>query len=419
MNRDRGSVTGPSSGSIVDLFAGAGGWEEGLRQLGHRAIGIELDQWACATAEAAGHQRLRSDVVALDPARLGPVWGLIGSPPCQAYSTAGRNLGRLDRAHVIACAHELAAGHDSRAEHAVGCLDPRSLLTVEPLRWTLALRPRWVALEQVPAVLELWTLFAGLLATHGYQSAVGVLSAERYGVPQTRKRAFLIASLDGPVRLPAATHRSYDPRHPDRVRDGEEQLAQWVNMATALGWPTPAVACTHANTNHGRRPRGVERPITAPASTLDTSAGAWTIEPPEPPAPPDGLDPRTTHARVRPTSRPATTMTAGGLAHGGPVWAWHRPATTVLCDPRIQPPGHKRNAGDPPGRYGARSGRRSVRITERQASLLQGFRADYPWQGTRARRFAQIGNAVCPPLATAVLREAMQPSLKGEKAGTR
>ena len=31
-------------GRIVDLFAGAGGWDEGLRQLGHEAVGIEYDQ---------------------------------------------------------------------------------------------------------------------------------------------------------------------------------------------------------------------------------------------------------------------------------------------------------------------------------------------------------------------------------------
>ncbi len=136
---------------------------------------------------------------------------------------------------MIACAHELAAGHDTRAEHLAACRDPRSLLTVEPLRWAVALRPRWVALEQVPGVLELWSLFAGLLAGHGYDATAGVLSAEQYGVPQTRKRAYLVASLDGPAQLPVPTHRSYNPRRPDEVREGEERPA-------ALG-------------QHGRRPR--------------------------------------------------------------------------------------------------------------------------------------------------------------------
>ena len=114
---------------------------------------------------------------------------------------------------MIACAHELAAGNDSRAEH---CRLPRPALAADRRAAALGARarPRWVALEQVPAVLELWSEFAGLLAVHGYDVAAGVLSAEQYGVPQTRRRAFLIASLDGPARLPAPTHRSYDPRRP-------------------------------------------------------------------------------------------------------------------------------------------------------------------------------------------------------------
>jgi len=242
---------------VIDLFAGAGGWDEGLRRLGYEALGIDVDLWACETARAAGHERLGADLAALDPREFGPVWGLLASPPCQAWSVAGRGVGRDDRPQVIACAHELAAGSDTRAERLAACSDPRSLLTVEPLRWTLALGPRWVALEQVPPVLELWTLFAALLSTVGYETAAGVLSAEQYGVPQTRRRAFLIACLDGPVRLPAPTHRSYDPHRPDRVRDGEERLEPWVSMAAALGWSCPAVTYTNSQTHYGTRPRGL------------------------------------------------------------------------------------------------------------------------------------------------------------------
>lgn len=271
-------TTTAKSGRIVDLFAGAGGWEEGLCDLGHTALGIDNDRWACATARAAGHERLEADIAALDPLAFAPVWGLIGSPPCQAYSTAGRGLGRFDKPRVIACAHELAAGHDTRADHLAECADPRSLLTVEPLRWAVALRPRWVALEQVPPVLELWTLFAELLSVHGYHAIAGVLSAERYGVPQTRKRAYLIASLDGPVRLPEPTHRSYNPRRPDEVRDDERHLLPWVSMADALGWQPGAVTHTNNQTDHGRRPRGLARPASCPARTLDGASGSWTVD---------------------------------------------------------------------------------------------------------------------------------------------
>lgn len=265
-------------GKIVDLFAGAGGWDEGLRELGYAAVGIDVDRHACATARAAGHGRVEADIAGLDPQDFAPVWGLIGSPPCQAYSNAGKGLGKLDKPRVIACAHELAAGYDTRAEHLAACHDPRSLLTVEPLRWALALRPRWVALEQVPGVLELWSLFAGLLSAHGYEATAGVLSAEQFGVPQTRKRAYLVASLDGPAELPEPTHRSYNPRRPDQIREGEEELLPWVSMADALGWAPDAVTFTNNQTDSGRRPQGLVRPVTCPARTIDSASGSWTVE---------------------------------------------------------------------------------------------------------------------------------------------
>jgi DNA (cytosine-5)-methyltransferase 1 len=400
---------------VVDLFAGAGGWEEGLARLGHRALGIDNDEHACQTARAAGHPRLHADVAALDPMQLGETWGLIASPPCQAYSLAGKRLGRQDKPHVIACAHELAAGHDTRAEHQAQSADPRSLLIVEPLRFAFVLRPRWIALEQVPPALELWTLFAALLASHGYRTAVGVLSAERYGVPQTRKRAFLIASLDGPVRLPEPTHRSYNPHHPDRLPAGEERLLPWISMAQALGWRCPAVTYTNAHT----RPRGSQplvRSTDKPARTIDTSCGKWTIEPGTTESGQCGLDTRQHHCLVRPLRRPAPTLTATGLANSRTFWACNLPATTVLGDARVHPPGHKRNRHDPPGRYQDRRGEHAIRITVQQAGILQGFPPDYPWQGPHGQQFLQVGNAVCPPVAQAVLTAAIKPSLESESA---
>lgn len=76
---------------IVDLFAGAGGWEEGLRLLGsYDSVGIESDPVACRTAEAVGHRRIAADVAAAELSEFGELWGLIGSPPCQAYSPRAR-----------------------------------------------------------------------------------------------------------------------------------------------------------------------------------------------------------------------------------------------------------------------------------------------------------------------------------------
>jgi DNA (cytosine-5)-methyltransferase 1 len=475
-------------GLILDLFAGAGGWEEALRPLGLSALGIETEPTACATARAAGHERLQADVAALDPLEFLPVWGLVGSPPCQAYSTAGKGLGRADKPLVIACAHELAAGNDRRAVRLQECGDPRSLLTVEPLRFALALKPKWIALEQVPAVLELWSLFAGLLAAHGYETAVGVLSAERYGVPQTRKRAFLIASLDGPLSLPEPTHRSYNARRRE-IPEDELALQPWVSMAEALGWMScEEVGFPRRNDTPSNRPSKTEtgtyrrrdrRPACSPAPTLTARTRSWTrksseaanldrpaqrpapttvttrrsmddaligreLRPGEPrerggwawrngnqpnaavrsteePAPtvhfghsanqvewvPSAYETRQRGARPRPVDTPAPTMLASGLAKGTPIWAGKRPATTLACDPRVCVPGGKRDARRPeaPGRCQG-----AVRVTVCQAALLQGFPADYPWQGARTRQFEQVGNAVPPPLARRVLERAISPS---------
>jgi DNA (cytosine-5)-methyltransferase 1 len=368
------------SGRIIDLFAGAGGWEEGLLALGHEAVGIELDPLAGATARAAGHERIEADIAALDPGDFAPLGGLIASPPCQAYSIAGKKLGRADKDDVIACARELAAGRDTRTERRAACADERSLLTVEPLRWALALRPRWIALEQVPAVLGLWELFADLLGRHGYRCDTGILSAERYGVPQVRKRAFLVASLDGEVALPEPSHRSFNARR-HSVPEEELDLPSWVSMADALGWGEEAVLRNH-HTSSGKFPGGEPRSFSRPSCTVMAGSAHWKIE--------GGAD--------RVSRRPG--------------WARSRPSTTVLGEPRVFGPGHWPRNGHPAHKVR----RETVRVTVEQASILQGFRHDYPWQGPRTARFRQIGNAVCPPVARAVLAEAMRPSVRrGEK----
>jgi DNA (cytosine-5)-methyltransferase 1 len=359
----------------IDLFAGAGGWEEGLRGSGYRTLGVEADGWACATARAAGHPRLQADVAALDPMEFAPVEGLCASPPCQAYSACGKHLGRFDKAAVMACAHELAGGRDTRAARLGECRDPRSLLSVEPLRWALALRPRWVAFEQVPAALELWVLLAELLESHGYWCATGLLSAERHGVPQTRKRAFLTGSLDGPVCLPGPTHRSYQPRR-SKVPASEAGLAPWASIAGALGWEHSGVLWTNNQTHSGERPRGLGRPLSLPAFTVDTSAGSWSIGPTE------------ASASVRHLPR-------RGCGH----------TRTVRPPKQTGRSGHRH-----PNRPPRRGGPEGARITADQAAVLQGFRGGYPWQGSRSQRFRQVGNAVCPPLARLVLAEAMRPT---------
>lgn len=79
----------------------------------------------------------------------------------------------------------------------------------------------------------------------------------------------------------------------------------------------------------------------------------------------------------------------------GDDWPERRPATTIAGDSRVfQPGGHHA-----PGQQSVNS----IRISVEDAAVLQGFPRDYPFRGTRSKRFEQVGNAVPPPMARAVL----------------
>lgn len=121
---------------ILDLFAGAGGWSEGARIAGVHSpldLGIEWDATACETARAAGHPRLCADITTLDPHDFGPITSLLGSPPCQAWSTAGNRLGLEDQPRVHELVDRMAAGDDSTDW--TTWVDPRSHLVAQPVRW--------------------------------------------------------------------------------------------------------------------------------------------------------------------------------------------------------------------------------------------------------------------------------------------
>jgi DNA (cytosine-5)-methyltransferase 1 len=106
------------------------------------------------------------------------------------------------------------------------------------------------------------------------------------------------------------------------------------------------------------------------------------------------------------------------MAERRPEWTQKRPATTVVADSRISTPRAYRKPKPRPGKEWASQFEEAVRVSVEEAAVLQGFRADYPWQGSRTRCFLQVGNAVCPPVARLVVEAVSRRSLdrgEGEK----
>jgi DNA (cytosine-5)-methyltransferase 1 len=421
----------------VDLFAGPGGWDLACSVLGFFPLGIEWDDAACKTRAAAGLRTQQADVSELDPADFGPVQLVIGSPPCPTFSSAGKGAGIADIGHVYELADALGLNprlnvHAAKPDEL--WRDVRSRLVVEPLRWALQLEPRWLVWEQVPPVLPFWEYCAEILRRKGWNVWTGVMEAERYGVPQTRERAILIADRDAPVHPPRPTHQRYvkgEPQRHEATLDGE--ILPWVSMAEALGWANGSTVNTRGDRTtpggnefdadqpswsltekarswvyrNGNQTNTAERPATEPAPTVhfghNLNRVDWVYDRRNQQGPPDNRVP----VPPVPSTQPAPTLTAAGLATGRDVWRsepreWggdgpqpdEAPATTVAGDPRLSARSHH-NEGE--------QNSHAIRVELWEAAVLQSFPVDYPFEGSRTKQFEQVGNAVPPLLAHAIL----------------
>ncbi|MFE5795792.1 DNA cytosine methyltransferase [Streptomyces sp. NPDC056503] len=230
---------------VVGVCAGPGGWDEGLRALGARydAVSLDLSNDACVIAERAGHRRIVTDITLLDPEHPALRWtvGLIISPPCPAWSTAGKRAGLTARSLTILTtmlrAVGKAAGHGRRERSgttwaeiramAAAMPDPGAGLIAEVLIWALGLQLhgetlRWAAMEQsanLPA--EVREAVSSELALAGWSQQQWVeLDAADYGVATHRHRVFLMAVRYG--------------RIPGSVRPAAPFAEQ--TLAAALGW---------------------------------------------------------------------------------------------------------------------------------------------------------------------------------------
>jgi len=183
---------------VLDTFAGAGGFSLGFEQAGCVISGaVEMDDWASSTF-AYNHplaKVITKDIRLLKDKELCSQFKnnapdiILGGPPCQGFSIANINKG------------------DPK--------DPRNTLFQEFIRLGKLFSPQVMVMENVPNLINIKTethenvtdIIKMELSNLGYNVYMDILSAIDYGVPQIRKRLFIIASkkiLKNP--FPVKTH---------------------------------------------------------------------------------------------------------------------------------------------------------------------------------------------------------------------
>lgn len=351
----------------LDLFAGTG-WGVACQRLGIEEHGVELMPEAIATRTANGMTTVYKDVWdGLEDPTLVPNHDiLIASPPCQTFSMAGKGAGRAALSEVLSL---IASDAWRYGAHLRGVaddagLDDRTALVLSPLAYVAQHRPTFVALEQVPTVLPVWEAVADVMRDLGYSVEVGVLSSEQYGVPQTRKRAILVARRDGQeAHLPDPTHSRYYPRDPQRLDGG---VLPWVSMAEALGWTSESVVRSNYGTGGNAACRG-ERNGTEPAATVTSKIGRNVVY----------RNGNQAKAARRALDSPAPTVHFGRRSN---KVEWIEPELARV----------PRASGD--------------RVSPEEAATIQSYPDDFVWVGSKSTRYLQIGNAVPPLLAESILR---------------
>ena len=265
MNRKKRGVTAPGAEQAMirtyDMFSGLGGGSRGAAAAGATIVG-GVDAWdlaaqvfadnfpdACVNAASVEHQ---------DPCQvakeLGRIDLLLASPECTSHSCARGGRPRSDASRELA---------------------------FEAVRYARAMSPRWIVMENV-VPMRSWSRYPDLLASLrrlGYRVAEHVLDAADHGVPQRRRRLFLLCDREaappshvprrrGPkpsatrvLDRPGTWRRS--PLH-DRCR-ATATIARAHRAVAALGDNSPFLIVYYGNDGAGGW-----QPLTAPLRTVTT-----------------------------------------------------------------------------------------------------------------------------------------------------
>lgn len=351
----------------IDLFCGVGGMSLGFEQAGFHVVAAVDDNEINTATHAKNFPRcktLHADISKLSGQDLRRNAGLgdreidviFGGPPCQGFSMIGKR--RLD--------------------------DSRNLLIYDFARLIRELRPRYFVMENVEGLMagEAVQVLKSLIrrvkrAEYAVVEPIQVLCASDYGVPQRRRRVFVLGArkhLPLPEYPDPADYTSEKPTVWDAIRDLPDvanigYLLETDLLRRRLGKPSPYAAVLRDST-----PSWDDSPETGRKSLsgcMRTAHTATTIERFSATLP-GTREPVSRFHRLR-KSGVASTLRAGtGPEHGSHTAA--RPIHPV--HPRC--------------------------ITTREAARLHSFPDWFVFHPTKWHGFRQVGNAVPPRLAQAV-----------------
>ena len=327
----------------LDLFSGPGGLTLGMKEAGVEPVACvekrkdAVDTFALHT-DAAHH--FNEDIRKIDFSKYnGKVDLIYGGPPCQPFSTGGLRLGKSDARNMI-------------PEYL------RALDEVQPAAFLIENVPGLATKNRIENLTELLTE----LEAREFKINWKIVSSADFGVPQKRRRLFIVGMRDGYFRFPKPTHgpdtdNPYVPT--STVVDKEHALGEPPDCPVIFAkFPDP-----RRNPYAGHVYNGGGRPIdlAAPCHTILASAGGykthWV----------DTLD-------VAPDY-------AAHLMEGG--------------DPR---------SGEVPG---------ARRLTIEESALIQSFPREMTFCGSRSSQYTQIGDAV-PPLLAKNLGAALVAQMEGQ-----
>ena len=393
--------------TFIDLFAGCGGLSEGFYRQGFKALAhVEIDHWACETLRTRmkfyGYKDYDKEVIEHDITsddileRIDNVVNgrtvdiIIGGPPCQAYSTAGR----------VRNGKKMAS-------------DPRNYLFESYVKILEYFSPKFFLFENVTGLLSAQVknapIFPKVLKALGNKyKVIGnpevlVHNTADYGVPQLRKRVIIIGVRKDIDKSAEELYESIIKTHwnPETLSNEKKGKKRFVDVRQAIG-DLPSVEpgqdasieafdypCNneflkrigkpgiHPLMDHiARKHNDLDRERFQVMIHNHWSFGQLRREMPQY---------EHEHARI--------------FDNSYVVQWWDLPSKTILA--HIHKDGFQFIHPDEEQRR---------TFTVREAARIQSFPDDFEFKGSRGEKYKQIGNAV-PPLFAEALAKSIKKNL--------